>query len=175
MKTALTLLLLVAGTILLALDRVLDKSAVIRLDQRLSVTADRLRPLSRKELTLATLWLVTAAAYYVAKRIGGPPPFALSFVLGLGALLFVISSIAVAAHTARKNLGDEPLPSRVLFVLLSPLLFAIALLAFVVHLALSPVIYPLKGVVFLNRRWFSSVSGLIGLVCLAVGTVLQFL
>jgi hypothetical protein len=52
--------------------------------------------------------------------------------------------------------------------------FPLYIIDWLLKIALSIFIYPLKGILFFNNRYFNSFSGIIGLLLVIVSAILQF-
>lgn len=194
MPSITSLLLTVIGIVLLALDRVVGKGTLLKVDNTLKAMVRRFRPLRGSPYQLAFIFLATL----FFARIGGPQFRAallasaadeqrdalLFFIFDnwkwfLPLVLYVEGCVMGAFEWLRQR--NEPLVSwgQLAFSLLYGafvlVYFAVSGVVGLLHFLLWPLMYPLKGVLLFEKRLFHSFSGVIGLVAALTGTILQFL
>lgn len=93
MKTAVTIIFVVLGIILLALDRILEKSKVIKFDEQLSRFTERIKSIQIREIPVivSTVMFVGVWSYfyYIRKQTDIYPPVVRSFI-GIGLIVMPI-------------------------------------------------------------------------------------
>jgi hypothetical protein len=179
MKPAFTFVLTSVGLVLLAMDRILDKSMVVTFDQRLLAIVQKFPLLKLKDFNSAvTVLMIVVMVYLVYFDDYFPPEirFPMKFGVLLTAVLGLLTAVIVGALAAKEVLRREK-NRDISFVISSSLLapFFIGYLFLVSSLKfiLLPLIYPLKGIYILNNKCFNSFSGLLGLILAIIGTALQ--
>jgi len=195
MKTLLAIIFTISGITLLALDRIIKKTRVIKLDKKLAEITGKFKPLKSKYLAAGILFpiglisgtvalrisLFEASVYYdspLLDELAHAPLIVLVIILIiLLALLWLIEGTVVGLSMYVKG-KDEMLSSvgRIpFFAGFMTLILSLIMITSFLHFLLYPIIYPLKGILILNNKWFNSFSGLIGLILAIIGTILQFI
>jgi hypothetical protein len=164
----------------MGLDRILDKSKVIAFDKKLKKITRRFKPLNWKKHIFILFTFLTMFSFYMT--IITAPSF--SYIVLLLTVLWFIWVLAVLfwmligglwAYLDWKKDPSVPVEFVPAMAIVTPFLFIGFAIAAFIKFCLYPLIYPLKGILILNNRWFNSFSGLIGLVLSLIGTILQFI
>jgi hypothetical protein len=101
------LILVISGTILLALDRLIGKDAVIRIDRRMEMASDQFKPLNWRKHILFLLVGMTCFSFYMAIRIDGflPPDVFVRWLLIISLIGVVYWMLAGLVLTFRISNG----------------------------------------------------------------------
>lgn len=184
---SLFLLFTLLGLFLTSLDRLIAKEKVIAFDTKLSELTARFRPMREHYVAMAIFPLgMVASAYMMIRGLARDPHHsplpAIAFLADLpnGVLLLLcLCGVALVWPLMGAILGvwlsiaeNIPLQRGVVFGLLY---FVVATIVAWIVLALYPVVYPLKGILVLNRKWFNSFSGVLGVALTIVGILIGIL
>jgi hypothetical protein len=179
MKAIVSLIFIIMGLILLSLDRLLDKNKVIEIDKRMEGAITKIR-FKRKHMISFNLFIINLFIIYITIKSGKALPYKwILIILVIGLILDMVIGgyIGVLYYIKNKNMSNKLSLFKLIFIMIiySPILTLKIYLKDLVRLALFLLINPLQGIVFLNKRYLNSFSGLIGLILTIIGTIFQFL
>src|SRR5215216_279434 len=174
MAQILSLPLILIGGVLLALDRILDKRKVMQLDRGLSEFVQRFNP-PRKPLFELQLYFSLLVLLFIVSCVISRTGITEQFLerlseddkemlplLPYSPFLFIFMFMVIVGFYAYYfcRHADDPKPwlktltYTLIFTLLGPVIFLLILPLTLIHLSFYPFVYPLKGILFLNNRFY---------------------